>query len=215
MTAIRALSAPRSRLKPYSARPGQPAHYSQPAHYPTQDARRTRADRQHTPFRQTTQLNRDEIPTGATLIERPSHADTSPVECSNAGVNAHMNSTLDLYTVAARADRRSTTIPSLRRSDETDPRHEQSRAPAARSPDRTHALTLPAQITPVQSIHARTHRVGAVHVANRVRAPRRTDATPTSRGGRTCCSCTHTRPMLRAAAVETLIRVHPDLSVHR
>ena len=52
-----------------------------------------------------------------TLTEGPSHADTSPVECPNAGVNAHTNSTLDLYTVPARADRRSPTIPSLRRSD--------------------------------------------------------------------------------------------------
>ncbi len=57
------------------------------------------------------------IPQVRTLTEGPSHADTSPVECPNAGVNAHTNSTLDLYTVPARADRRSPTIPSLRRSD--------------------------------------------------------------------------------------------------
>jgi hypothetical protein len=38
-----------------------------------------------------------------TLTKRSSHADTSPVKCSNAGVNARTNSTLDPYTVAARA----------------------------------------------------------------------------------------------------------------
>ena len=49
-----------------------------------------------------------------------------------------------------------------------------SRAPAARSPDRTHALTLlpPAQITPVQSIHARDPSGwGGPPLANRARAP--------------------------------------------
>ena len=107
------------------------------------------------------------------LIERPSHADTSAVECSNAGVNAHTNSNVDLYTIAARADRRSLTIPSLRRSDGRTPARA-SRALNARSriermPDPTgpdHARSRAS--TPV------THRVGAVDSpAERERQPDR------------------------------------------
>ncbi len=72
-------------------------------------------------------------PKARTLTERPSHAETSSVEFPTAGVNAHTNSTLDFYTVAARADRRSPTIPSLRRSDGRTPARG-SRAPARQEP---------------------------------------------------------------------------------
>ena len=51
------------------------------------------------------------------------------------------------------------------------PRHGEAERRRARSPDRTHALTLPAQITPVQSIHARDPSGWGGPLARGARAP--------------------------------------------
>ena len=128
------------------------------------------------------------------LIERPSHADTSAVECSNAGVNAHTNSTLDLYTIAERADRRSPTIPSLRRSDGPTPGTSEPSA-GRQEPDRAHARPYRPRSRPSRASTPLTHRVGAVH-----RSPTERERQPDAQRGQSDPGAKATRVMGRRRA---------------
>ena len=122
MTAVRALSAPRSRLKPYSARLGQPEHYAQPAHYPTREARR----------------NARRPTAHAIPADDPTQSRSDPHRCKphRTTVSRRHNArqvlqrrrqrspeldTGPLHHCGARRSRHSPTIPSLRRSDRRTP----------------------------------------------------------------------------------------------